>query len=357
MSDRLDLRTLNRTTLHRQHLLERVDWSASSMLDYLVGMQGQNPLDPYYGMWSRLVGFTPGELASMVDASEAVRGQLMRGTIHMLGSEDFRRLRPVFDPLCARILSSTQFGKDTKDLDLERLLQVGRALLEDAPRTRAELGPLLEEAFPGAPGASLAQAVTFLLPVVQPPPRGVWGRTGSAAWSILDPDPEDRADVESTKDRLILRYLAAFGPASVKDIRAWSGLTGIAAIVSRVRDRLRTYRDESGSEMMDLIDAVIIDPDALAPPRFLPEYDNVLLGHADRSRFFDGPTPPGWAGNLLVDGTYAGHWKISRNELAITLQRKVTSRQRRQVTDEAERLVALTGSPGEPDSLQVPLME
>jgi hypothetical protein len=358
MSDRLDLRTLNRTTLHRQHLLERTALPIAEMVGHLVGVQAQNPLDPYHGLWARLEGFDEDELAGMVERGEMVRGQLLRGTIHMVSDADFRGLRPIFDQLCARILGSTQFGKDTNHLDRARLLARARALLGEAPRTRAELGPQLEEDFPGAPASSLAQAATYLLPVIQAPPRGVWGRTGPAAWALLDPGPEDVTRVEYAREELVVRYLTAFGPASVKDMRAWSGLSGLAAIVDRVRARLRSYRDESGTELLDVLEGVIIDADTPAPPRFLPEYDNVLLGHADRSRFFaGGVTPVGWAGNLLVGGLYAGHWRVRGKALTLALQRRVTSRQRREVTEEAELVATRLSSRGKPGVIEVILTE
>lgn len=351
MSRRLDRRTLNRTTLARQHLLARTATDPKHLVGHLVGMQGQNPLDPYFGLWSRVVGYRPEGLAGMVGAGEVVRGQLMRGTIHLVTRSDWVSMRPVFDPLCARILGSTQYGKDTRDIDRELLLAKARQMISQTPRTRAELGRNLEPSFPGVPAVSLAQVVTYLLPVVQVPPRGVWGTTGEASWSILEPDPQAVGRVARTTDELVIRYLRAFGPASVKDIRAWSALTGLADVISRVRERLVAYVDEKGVELLDVEGVEIADPDTPAPPRFLPEYDNVLLGHSDRSRVFadKGPVPPGWVGNLLVDGFYAGFWKLDPPDLRVTVQVKVTSRQRREIAEEAD-LLRLFAIPDRTDS-------
>ncbi|HEY6635021.1 MAG TPA: crosslink repair DNA glycosylase YcaQ family protein, partial [Acidimicrobiia bacterium] len=108
---------------------------------------------------------------------------------------------------------------------------------------------------------------------------------------------------------LAIRYLRAFGPASVSDMRIWSGLTGLKEVFTDIRPRLRVWKNEDGGELFDLEDSEHPDADTPAPPRLLPEYDNLLLGHADRSRFFDGAFPPGWVGSVLVDGRYAGWWR------------------------------------------------
>ncbi len=118
---------------------------------------------------------------------------------------------------------------------------------------------------------------------------------------------------------LALRYLNAFGPASVSDMRNWSGLTGLKDVFADLRPGLRVWRNEDGAELFDLADAEHPDVDMPAPPRLLPEYDNLLLGHADRSRFFDGAVPPGWVGSVLVDGRYAGWWRHQGSGAATSL--------------------------------------
>ncbi|MCI0544939.1 MAG: winged helix DNA-binding domain-containing protein, partial [Actinobacteria bacterium] len=221
MTDRLDLRTLNRTTLRRHSLLSRSDGSTAETVTRLMGLQGQNPDDPYYALWSRLAEFDPDGLGGMVERGEMVRGQLMRGTIHLVTRKQYQRWRPVYEPLCARILSGTRFGKETGLIDRDHLLTLATELLEEHPRTRAELGALLAPMFPDIPRDSLAQTATYLMPVVQEPPRGVWGRTGPARWALLEPGPLD----DTAAEDIVVGYLGVFGPASVSDIRVWSGLT------------------------------------------------------------------------------------------------------------------------------------
>ena len=290
-------------------------------MEHLVGMQAQNPLDPYYGLHSRLNGFDPAVLAAHVADREMVRGGFMRGTIHLVSTDDFFRVHPVTADVMRRVFNSTQFAKDCAGLDMEELLARGRALMEAQPMTRAAIAAALADEYPERVAASLAQAVTYLSPLIQVPPRGVWGQTGPAAWAYAPTYLGRSYESGQPVTDLVVRYLGAFGPAAVKDMRVWSGLTGLREVFESLRSELVTFRDESGAELFDLPDAPRPDPETSAPPRFLPEYDNVLLGHADRSRFFvsGGPTPPGWVGSVLVDGVYAGHWKQGEEEWVVTL--------------------------------------
>jgi hypothetical protein len=316
-------------------------------MTHLVGMQAQNPHDPYYALWARLDGFDAAELSGMIERREALRGALMRATLHIASTDDFLFLRSLFQPTLAAVLGSTSFAKDTVGVDRDALLAHGRALLDEGPLTRAQLGPKLERRWPGVPASSLAQVVTYLLPVVQVPPRGLWGRSGQAAWATVESWAGKSIPAEADPRPVVTRYLAAFGPASVSDIRAWSRLNGLREVVDDMRSQLRTLAGPDGVELLDVPDGVIVDEDAPAPPRFLPEYDNVLLGHADRSRFFiEGVVPVGWVGNLLVDGIFSGWWKVGKGsgeiDLVVHLLRRVSRSDMRAVREEAERLLDLS---------------
>jgi hypothetical protein len=269
----------------------------------------------------------------------------MRATLHIAATDDFLRLRSLLQPTLAAVLGSTAFARDTAKVDRDALLAYARSLLDEAPLTRAQLGPLLEERWPGVPSASLAQVVTYLLPVVQVPPRGLWGRSGQAVWATVEAWTGEGIPAKADPESLVMRYLTAFGPASVSDIRTWSRLNGLREVVDGMRSRLRTVAGTDGTELLDVPDGLIVEEDVPAPPRFLPEYDNVLLGHADRSRFLvDGVVPPGWVGNLLVDGIFSGWWKVGRGReghLEVHLLRKLSRSEVKAVKEEAERLFDL----------------
>jgi Winged helix DNA-binding domain len=332
-------RALNRALLERQLLLRRHRLGAAEAIEHLVGLQAQAPLAPYVGLWSRLEGFAAEELAALMRERRAVRLHLMRVTIHLVTARDALALRPLLQPIVARaVRTETPAG----------LADAARELLAERPHTRAELGRRLAARWPGRDADALALAASLLVPAVQVTPRGVWGSGGAAAWATVERWlGEPQAAEPPPAESLVLRYLAAFGPAGVADIRTWSGLTGVAAVVERLRPRLRALRTDDGRELLDLPDAPRPDPDTPAPPRLLPEYDNVLLAHADRSRINDlgreVPLAPGngaRCGMFLVDGFYRGTWRVAgdavRLEPFVALEPAATDA----LEAEAERLRA-----------------
>lgn len=345
----IDRRALNRATLARQLLLERADMSAIEAIEHLAGMQSQAPQAPYVGLWTRLGEFGTQELSELVATRRAVRAPLMRATLHLVSAEDCLAFRPVVQPVLERGFASAPF--DVTGVDIAALLDSGRELIEHRPRTRAELGPLLAERWPGHDPVSLAQAITYLMPTVQVPPRGIWGAGGQARWTTMESWLGRDLDVDPAPERLVNRYLKAFGPATVRDIQVWSGLTRLADVVDGLRDQLVTFRDESGDELFDLPDAPRPDPATPAPPRFLPEYDNLLLSHADRTRFITGgervPLQPGLGGRygmLLVDGVFRGTWRITRQHDTAVLhvepfERDAIASEREAIDFEGEQLL------------------
>jgi hypothetical protein len=320
----LTARRLNRALLERQSLLARTATPPVEMIERLVGMQAQVPANPFLALWSRLTDFRPEQLSELIAGRRAVRAQLMRSTIHLVSARDCLALQPVTAPVLARTFHG-QFAKSLAGASLEEVVAAGRELLEQEPRTRAELAPVLAERWPGVDPNVLAQAVTFNTPLVQVPPRGLWGRSGQARWALTERFLDGDVPATATADDVVLRYLAAFGPATVADIRTWSGLTGLREVVDRLRPRLRTFRDEHGRELLDVPDGPLPDPDTPAPPRLLPEYDNLYLSHADRSRVLAGhgpgaPFPRGaTVGTLLVDGFYRANWQSADADGTATL--------------------------------------
>jgi hypothetical protein len=322
--DVVSLRGLNRATLARQGLLGRWGCSAEAAVERLVGMQAQAPDAPYVGLWSRVEGFRADELVGMIERREAVRMHVMRSTVHLVTADDAVWLRPLTDPVLRRSFMGQAFPKDLVDVDFDEVVAAARELLDEQPRTRAALGRALAERWPGRDPGSLSYAASYLLPIVQIPPRGLWQRSGPATWAVAETwlGRALNGDDARSVDDLLLRYLGAFGPASVNDAQRWCGLTRLREVADRLlaAGRLRRFSDEDGRPLLDLPEAPRPDPDAPAPVRFLPEYDNLLLSHADRRRVIPHerrvPLPPGnggTGGEVLVDGLYVADWKITRS--------------------------------------------
>ena len=293
---------------------------ALEVVERLVGMQAQVPANPYVGLWSRIDGFRADELSEAIASRTAVRAQLMRSTIHLVSARDCLALQPITAPVLARTFKSP-FAARMGSATLDEVVAAGQDLLAERPRTRAELAELLGPRWPDADPSALAHAVTFNLQLVQTPPRGLWGESGQATWALTEDWLGARPDRDARVDELLLRYVAAFGPATPADFRTWSGLTGLGEAINALRPRLRTFRDEHGRELLDVEDGLLPDPETPAPPRFLPEFDNALLSHADRSRVFrdSGPTYPRGStiGSLLFDGFVHADWKLTRSTLTI----------------------------------------
>jgi hypothetical protein len=322
MMDRLDTRQLNRATLDRQLLLRRAARPALDAIGHLAGLQAQAPLAPYVGLWTRLTGFGHDDLKDLLMERIVVRAHLMRNTVHLVTAADFVCFRPLFQPLTERALTG-HFGRNLGGVDLAELRAVAAVLLAETPLTRGQIGERLSSRWPDHDPASLAYAATHLLHLVQVPPRGLWGQRGQASWFLasawLGGLTSATPDTDTALEQFVLRYLGAYGPATVHDIQAWSGLSRLREVTDRLGARLRPFTGPDGAELLDLPDAPRPDADVPAPPRFLPEYDNLLLSFADRSRVIPGnrpvPLPPGNGatnGTLLIDGFWAADWTIIR---------------------------------------------
>jgi hypothetical protein len=341
-------RALNRALLERQLLLRRAKMPVLDAVGRLVGLQAQSPGAPYVGLWSRLEGFRFDDLAGLITHREVVRVVLMRSTIHLVTAGDCLTLRPVVQPVLDRGFQGN-YGRRLQGVDVGQVAAAGRALVDDQPRTFAQLGQLLLARWPDHDPDALAMAVRTGVPLVQVPPRGIWGASGQATHTSAEAWLGRAAGTDSRPDGMILRYLGAFGPATVKDVQVWSGLTGLRAAVERLRPRLLAFRDERGAELFDLPDAPRPDPDTPAPPRFLPEYDNLLLSHDDRTRVIADPHRAlvFTKGAVLVDGFVRGTWKIERQKgsasLVVAPFASLAKQDRIALADEGARLLAAAG--------------
>ncbi|MEO3870966.1 winged helix DNA-binding domain-containing protein [Nonomuraea sp. B12E4] len=272
----------------------------------LAGLQAQEPRPPYLGIWTRLEGFERDGLHAALRAGTLVRATMWRATLHLVTAADFAAFRPVLRPVLAAA------ARRFEGIDFDAVVAAADRLLARGPMTFNELRPRLLEEFPGAYDRALGYAVRMLTPLVMVPTEDRWSFPRDPAFALpgFDLAPADPRT-------LIERYLAAFGPATPADVQTWSGLSGIKPLMKGMD--LERLTDVAGRELFDLPDAPRPGGDVPAPVRFLPDFDTLILGHADRTRVlaeeFKGRVA---TKNLrvkavyLVDGFAAGTWQIKR---------------------------------------------
>ncbi len=343
----LTRRRLNRTLLHRQHLLRRTSAEPHEMVHHLVGLQAQENLPPYLSLAARLDDFDPYVVSRGLEERSLVRMTVMRGTIHLLTVDDALSLRQWTQPVQDRERKGSQNTRAAIHLDTDEVNAAVSEVLRDGPLPMKALGEALGERFPDVPPNALAHLARTNQPLAQLPPRGAWKQSGGVVYQYVDrwlgrpltePDPED----------IVRRYLRAFGPASATDVGAWSGLTRMAGLLKGMDD-LVEHEDEAGKTLYDVPDGELADEDAPAPVRLLGAYDNVWLSHAARDRVTDPEKRGQWMGlnggvamTLFVDGWMEGLWRVEDGKpTVVSTLRKLTKAEQSELDDELDRVADL----------------
>lgn len=349
MADRiLRLRELNRATLARQLLLERQSLTVPETIERLVGLQAQLASAPYVGLWTRLANFRRESLANLIENRKIVKATFMRGTLHLITAEDYLRFRTTLHPLLIEAASAIAKGRDAK-LDLEKVLQSARKFIGEKPRTFAEISDMLTQMMPDTDVGAMRYSVRTHIPLVQVPIATGWSYSNKPAFTLAEEWIGQKISSKDQLPELVKRYLAAFGPASVTDAQTWLGLK-LKDAFEKLRPELQTYRDEGRRELFDLPGIQLPAEDVSAPVRFLPEYDNLLLSHSNRTRvvadeYRSKVYLPGLrvAATILVDGFVRGAWKIEKTKTAaallITPFDKLAKKDRTTLSEEGEHLV------------------
>lgn len=344
----LSTRALGRATLARQLLLERHELTAPEAIGRLAGMQAQEPGPPYLGLWSRLEGFDEAELAEAIENRQVVRATVMRGTLHLLPSKDFVRLRSAIAPAVGEGMLRV-LGKRAEGLDVAELVKQGRSLFDDTDALSArQLRDALAERHPEADVRALAAVVRTHIPLVRVPDGGRWGFTPKAPFTDAERWLGQPLRKSADHKALVRRYLGAFGPATARDAEAWAGVGGLGEVLEGMRSELEAFRDENGRELLDLPDAPRPSEDTEAPVRLLPEFDNLVLAHADRTRVIaEGHREHLTSKNLrvratvLVDGTVAAFWRMEKKAtVVIEPLRGLKAGERKAIEAEAQALAA-----------------
>jgi hypothetical protein len=329
--DALSLRQLNRATLARQMLLRREKVGVVDAVERLGGLQAQEPKPPFIALWTRLRGFDRQQLHDAVHDGRLVRATAMRATLHLLSAADYAALREALQPVMSAAMAAVR-GRD-QGLELDELLPEARRLLKQQPRRFNELRALLVEAFPEVNERALGYATRMHLPLVMVPSDDRWSYPSDAPFA-LSTAKLAKADPEA----LVRRHLGAFGPATAADIQTWSGLRGLNEVLEQLELATFTHGRRT---LFDLPDAPRPPEDVPAPPRFLPEFDSLLLAHKDRTRVIaDEHRKSLTTKNLrvkatfLVDGFVAGSWSTARKRDTATLTVEPFGKLARPVKDE-----------------------
>lgn len=355
----LSTRALSRATLARQLLLERQELDVVDAVERVGGLQAQEPRPPFLALWSRLAGFDADALRRALHDRRAVRATMMRATLHLVSADDYAALRPALATTLEAAMRSVLKQRMALHLDEAAVVATAERLAAQQPRTFNELRPLLAEAFPEVDERSLGYAVRMLVPLVMVPTDDPWAFPADASFAPAAGWLDAPAPVAAEPDRraLVLRHLAAFGPAAATDVQAWSGVKGLKEVLEGLRPELEVFRDERGRTLYDLPDAPRPDPDTPAPARLLPDFDSLLLAHDDRSRVVaDEHRAALVTKNLrvratfLVDGMVAGTWSVKRTTRRATLTLapfgRLPAAARRELAAEAEGLLAFAEAPG-----------
>lgn len=352
----LTLRELNRATLARQMLLQRESISVPAAIERLVGLQAQLPVAPYVGLWTRLHDFKRDDLATLIEARKVIKATLMRATLHLFTVEDYLLLRGALQPVL--ILAAESIVKRRGEMpNVDKLIALAREFIAAEPRSFAELSAMLTEQLPDYDVGALRYTVRTHLPLVQVPTDTRWSYPGNPKFTLAETWLGQPIPDEDNFRTLVMRYLAAFGPATVTDLQTWSGLPKLKESIEKLRPELVTYRDETRRELFDVPDMPLLDADTPAPERFLPEYDNLLLSHDKRTRVVGDEYRkrvylPGLrvAATILVDGFVRGAWKVEKAKGAATLViepfEALTKQNVTTLTEEGEKLVRFV----EPDA-------
>lgn len=347
MSVVLTRRALNRALLARQMLMGRVDTEPLAVIEHLVGLQAQQARPPFVGLWSRVSGFRREDLRSLLESRAVVRATLMRATIHLMSRRDYLAFRPVLQPMLSGGAESILRDR-LQTFDRDAVLAEGRRLFAERPRTFNDLRTRLVQAFPGADERGMGYFVRLHLPLILTPEEHEWSYRADGDFGLFDDWPDEPASPESLR-ALILRYLAAFGPASATDVGAWSAMKGLSSVLEELRPQLQVFRDERKRELFDLPEAPRPHEDTEVPARFVADFDNLVLSHADRTRVIaDEHRPTVVTKNglvlptILVDGFVAGTWKTAATRkkatLTVTPFAPLPARAREELSQEAEAL-------------------
>ena len=327
------MRDLNRALLARQFLLQREPVPVERVIEHLGGLQAQQSRPLFTGLWSRIEGFEADQLRSLLSSRQVVRATTLRGTLHIHTRADYHAWRPLLQPMLTAGAQSILKAR-LHTFDHAKILDYARECFDRGPRSFNTLREELVAQFPDGDERAMGYFVRMHLPLASvPDDDNVFEHV-----TTVEPDT-------GYMNGLITRYLGAFGPATIADFQAWSGVKGAKSSFEAMD--LLTFEDDKRRILHDLPDAPRPSPDTPVPVRLIAEFDNLVLGHADRRRIVTDEYRARIvtknllvSGTFLVDGFVAGTWKWDGKKVKLEPFEPLSTRVMKAVEAEAGRLQA-----------------
>ncbi len=349
MADVLSRRALNRALLARQHLLDRPARQAGQVVARLIGVQAQQARPPFVALWTRMNECDRAGLAALIHRRQLVRATAMRSTLHLMTAADYLAFRGVLQPALSAGMKSILRDRG-EAFDLAAVVETARRVFAAAPRTFTSLREALVGAFPDSEERAMGYAVRTHLPLISVPDDSPWAYRADTDFALAEAWLGAPVDAGVQTGQLVMRYLEGYGPATVADFQTWSALGGMKPVFESLRPKLRVFRDERKRELFDVPAAPMPAEDTPVPVRFLADFDNAILAHADRGRIIAEEYRPRVVtknllvlATFLVDGFVAGTWKTVREKQAarldITPFAKLAPAVKAELAAEGERLL------------------
>lgn len=351
---RLSERELNRSLLMRQKLLSQSMEDLTSVFSVCAGIQSQKPSTMLLGLWNRAANFNPCDLDRLLLSGQVVRMAVMRSTVHAVLAGDAYTFRTATQKVLNDEVSNNYSKLAVSDESAKVVRHAEKKISAGVISARV-LANELHHKWPEHSPKALLALVRSKLPLVQVPPRGLWGHSAATSYQLLNTWSPDlrptRPRERRSKEVLITRYLAAFGPAMIADAQVWSGLTGLKEIFEEMRPKLVKYIGPNGEVLYDLAGCSVGSAETEAPVRFMGEFDNVILSHSNRERIISQAnrkrirSPNGQVpAVLLVDGYVVGSWRINddavERRIHTDLFRTLTSSEKECVESAQNRLLS-----------------
>jgi uncharacterized protein YcaQ len=371
-TETLPMKKVTRFYLINHHLFQKARrQNLEDVIGNVCGLHAQAAATPYLSLWNRVEDDLLDK--ALYRDKTLVKVWCMRGTLHVIPSLDLpvynRALRTMWFEHHGRFMRAPDYPlkEERKKLIYPKIVQALAAKPLKRKELNAKVQALLKDnskpyqrLFSGWGGILKETAYEGLTVHAEPCEReACFARVDK--W--LPHISLDKVSEEEAQEKLLIKYLSCYGPATAQDFCLWSGLMASDAkkAIEKVKDSLLEEVKIEGAKGLflllkqDLTQFDSISLDEKAPPHLLPKFDPYVLGHKDRRRIIDDEHKKrvfrkagDIAATLLIDGRIMGTWtqKRAKNSVAMTITpfRRLAKDELRQVEEEARELSQFMGA-------------